>query len=136
MKHAISDCVVVITGASSGIGRATALMFTQLGAAVVLAARREVPHHIDVNAASPLVLARGNCDLLGMPARQQFGDVPRKRPHMIEVGFSIEHDTNMQAARTRGHWEGFHADGLRIGRNANAARRTDRSPQPADPDRI
>ncbi|AQZ70283.1 short-chain dehydrogenase [[Actinomadura] parvosata subsp. kistnae] len=36
----VNDKVVVITGASSGIGRATALAFAAKGAAVVLAARR------------------------------------------------------------------------------------------------
>ncbi|MFI6732399.1 SDR family oxidoreductase [Nonomuraea sp. NPDC050451] len=36
----VKDKVVVITGASSGIGRATALAFAAKGAAVVLAARR------------------------------------------------------------------------------------------------
>jgi short-subunit dehydrogenase len=40
MGKQLADKVVVITGASSGIGRATALAFAQQGAAVVLAARR------------------------------------------------------------------------------------------------
>ena len=37
----VSEQVVVITGASSGIGRETAIQFGQQGASVVLAARNE-----------------------------------------------------------------------------------------------
>lgn len=43
MSRSISDAVVVITGASSGIGRATARSFASEGGHVVLAARREQP---------------------------------------------------------------------------------------------
>ena len=39
MENNIEDKVVVITGASSGIGEATAIMLTERGAKVVLGAR-------------------------------------------------------------------------------------------------
>jgi short-subunit dehydrogenase len=43
MKRAWKDKVIVITGASSGIGRAAALALAKKGAHLVLAARREEP---------------------------------------------------------------------------------------------
>src|SRR5829696_3294289 len=39
----LSNCVVVITGASSGIGRAAALAFAERGSRLALAARAEPP---------------------------------------------------------------------------------------------
>ena len=41
MRRRLESKVVVITGASRGIGRATARLFAERGASVVLAARRE-----------------------------------------------------------------------------------------------
>jgi NAD(P)-dependent dehydrogenase (short-subunit alcohol dehydrogenase family) len=55
MPRKVRDSVVVITGASSGIGRATALAFAKEGASVVLAARRE----------QPLRQAATECEALG-----------------------------------------------------------------------
>ena len=55
MPRETSDSVVVITGASSGIGRATALAFAGEGASLVLAARRE----------QPLLDAAAECESLG-----------------------------------------------------------------------
>lgn len=40
--NALADKVAIVTGASSGIGHATALLFAREGAAVVVSARRQV----------------------------------------------------------------------------------------------
>jgi NADP-dependent 3-hydroxy acid dehydrogenase YdfG len=40
MRHAVRDKVVLVTGASSGIGEATALALSEAGAKVAVGARR------------------------------------------------------------------------------------------------
>ena len=63
----LSKSVVVVTGASSGIGRATALAMAQAGASVVLTARRE----------SALQDAAAECERQGAAALAVPGDTRR-----------------------------------------------------------
>src|SRR5215217_6044941 len=72
MTRNLENAVVVITGASSGIGRATALAFAQRGAHVVVAARREAPLDVLV----------GECQRLGARALAVPTDVAN--PEAVE----------------------------------------------------
>ena len=50
MSHNIAGKVVIITGASSGLGEAAARLLSAEGASVVLGARRvEQPEDMDIN---------------------------------------------------------------------------------------
>lgn len=55
MNNLFKDKVVIVTGASSGTGEATAREFAQSGSKVVLAARSEENMHL-----LPMALSRAN----------------------------------------------------------------------------
>jgi NAD(P)-dependent dehydrogenase (short-subunit alcohol dehydrogenase family) len=85
MRRKLNDSVVVITGASSGIGRASALRFAREGAAVVLAARnadalREVATECEQLGAQALVVPTDVTDeeavkSLARRALENFGHI-------------------------------------------------------------
>src|SRR4051812_20980921 len=85
VSHRMAGRVVVITGASSGIGRATALMLSKLGARLVLAARRQTALELlksecEQNGASALVVPTDVTDAdavarLAKLAFEHFGQI-------------------------------------------------------------
>jgi NAD(P)-dependent dehydrogenase (short-subunit alcohol dehydrogenase family) len=85
MARDLSNKVVVVTGASSGIGRATALAFAKAGANVVLAARREQAlddaaaecrtHGVEALAVPTDVRDRAAVQRLAEQAQERFGAV-------------------------------------------------------------
>jgi NAD(P)-dependent dehydrogenase (short-subunit alcohol dehydrogenase family) len=85
MPRPLAEQVVVITGASSGIGRETARLFAQRGAAVVLAARdeaalREVAAEVDALGGRSLAVPTDVTDMAQMQrladeAVRQFGRI-------------------------------------------------------------
>ena len=105
MKHPLSDKVVVITGASSGIGRATARALARCGARIALAARstdklQELATELgDRAAAFPTDVTSGaQVRAMVAQARERFGRIDvlfanagiyipgQVAPHGIRVG--------------------------------------------------
>lgn len=85
MGRSLENSVVVITGASSGIGRATARLFAEEGAMLVLAARREraldeVANECEMRGARTLVIPTDVADeaavqVLAQRAAETFGRI-------------------------------------------------------------
>jgi len=83
MSRTIADKVIIITGASSGIGRATALALGRQGAKLVLVARREnLLHEIESE-----VRSRGT-EALSMRLDLREEEQVRKMIHMTRERFS------------------------------------------------
>ncbi|WP_448208441.1 SDR family oxidoreductase [Azospirillum sp. sgz302134] len=95
------DKVVVITGASSGIGRATAVAFARRGAAVVLAARRHAALH---EVAEECVEAGGRAMVVPTDVRDQ-GQMTRLARRAIDAFGGIDLWVNNAGVITFGRFE-------------------------------
>jgi NAD(P)-dependent dehydrogenase (short-subunit alcohol dehydrogenase family) len=81
VRRRVEDSVVVVMGASSGIGRATAHFFARRGAAVVLAARRE----------EALIEVSAECESLGGQALFVRTDVTSRESVVELARRAVEH---------------------------------------------
>ena len=86
----LTNKVAIVTGASSGIGRATALLFATHGARVVLAARREsllaeVAAEIEEDGGAAAVLAG---DIRDAGYAKELVDVAEDRFGGLDIGFN------------------------------------------------
>jgi len=69
VMSALNDKIVIVTGGSSGIGRAAALNFAKKGAKVVIAGRRTVPLAIAAGPTEPGALT----GMMGLSPEQGCG---------------------------------------------------------------
>jgi short-subunit dehydrogenase len=82
MPHALSNKTVIVTGASSGIGRAAALEFARRGANLVIAARR----------AEPLEEVARECRAVGVRCTPVVADVTKREDcqHIVAAGGNVD----------------------------------------------
>ncbi|SOD99519.1 SDR family oxidoreductase [Caenispirillum bisanense] len=88
MQPQLSDKVVIVTGASSGIGRAAATLFAAEGARLVLAGRRE----------GPLADLARSLDPTGARVVEVAGDVTREDVAARLVAVAVERFGGLDAA--------------------------------------
>lgn len=116
MARNLKDAVVVITGASSGIGRATALAFADKGTTVVVAARRDVAlddlvAEIERNGGKALAVPT---DVTDEQAVQRLADRTVERFGKIDVWVNDAAVMLFHAPRGSLMASGVHADGVSV----------------------